>query len=170
MGTCTAPAAAARELALRAGPSSTASCTARGPAGAWTRVTRASVGTDTLPADGASLRARFAAIGRGSWPVRYGLRQRRLIDLLRAGARRGACTRTDAAGLRVRGRAVRADREDIRGGLGDVPRSGWLLFIRAPRVQRSCVFLRGLGAEPRLHPHDRDLGVLRTALSERVPR
>ena len=32
------------------------------------------------------------------------------------------------------------------------------------------VVLRRLGAEPRLHPHDRDLGVLRAALPERVPR
>ena len=101
--------------------------------------------------------------------VRDRLRQRRLLDLLRAGPRRGPCARAHAAGLRVRRRAVRADRQNLRRGRRDVPRSRRLLLVRASRLRRRRLLLRRLGAEPRLHPHDRHLGVLRAPLPERVP-
>ena len=55
-------------------------------------------------------------------------------------------------------------------GAVDVPGGRRLLVVRAPRVQRRGLVLRRLGAEPRLHPHDRDLGVLRAALPERASR
>ena len=119
--------------------------------------------------DGTPHRARAAQVGRGLGHVRDRLRQRRLLDLLRARPRRRARARADAAGLRVRRRAVRADRENLRRGRLDVPRSGRLLLVRAPRLRRRRLVLRRLGAEPRLHPHDRHLGVLRAALPERVP-
>ena len=115
-------------------------------------------------------RARTAPIRRRSRPVRDRLRQRRLLDLLRARARRRPRARAHAAGVRVRRRAVRADGENVRRGRRDVPRSRRLLLVRAPRLQRRRLVLRRLGAEPRLHPHDRHLGVLRSPLPERVPR
>ena len=126
--------------------------------------------TYTLRADGAPERARTAQVGRGSRPVRDRLRERRLLDLLRAGARRRARAGAHPAGLPVRRRPVRADRENVRRGRLDVPRSGRVLVVRAPRLRRRRLVLRRLGAEPRLHPHDRDLRVLRPALPERVPR
>ena len=39
--------------------------------------------------------------------------------------------------------------------------------VRAARVQRVLVVLRGLGADAHLHLHDRHLGVLRAALHRR---
>ncbi len=124
----------------------------------------------TLHGDGAPDRARTAAVGGRSGPVRHGLRQRRLLDLLRARPRGGPCARAHATGLRVRRRAVRAHRQNLRRGRGDVPRSRWLLLVRASRLRRRRLLLRRLGAEPRLHPHDRHLGVLRASLPERVSR
>ncbi len=112
------------------------------------------------------LRASVGIVG----DVRDGLRQRRLLDLLRARARRRARAGAHAARVPVRGRPVRADRQNVRRGRLDVPRSGRLLVVRAPRLRRRRLVLRRLGAEPRLHPHDRDLRVLRAALPERVPR
>ena len=53
-------------------------------------------------------------------------------------------------------------------GAVDVSRGRRLLELRPPRVQRARLVHRRLGAEPRLHPHDRDLGVLRAALPGRV--
>ena len=53
-------------------------------------------------------------------------------------------------------------------GAVDVPRGRRLLELRPPRVQRARVVHRRVGAEPRLHPHDRDLGVLRASLPGRV--
>src|ERR1700704_6600714 len=41
-------------------------------------------------------------------------------------------------------------------GRRDVPGGGRLVLVRPPRVQRGGVVLRGLGADPRLHHHDRD--------------
>ena len=48
------------------------------------------------------------------------------------------------------------------------PRGGRLVELRAPRLQRAVVVLRGLGADAQLHDHDRDLGVLRAALPRRA--
>ena len=118
--------------------------------------------------DGTPHRARTAPIGRRARSVRDGLRQRRLLDLLRARAGRRPRARAHPAGVRVRRRAVRAHRQNLRRGRRDVPRSRRLLLVRAPRLQRRRLVLRRLGAEPRLHPHDRHLGVLRAALPQRV--
>src|SRR5262249_49124459 len=49
-------------------------------------------------------------------PVRHRLRQRRLLDLLRARARRRPRARAHAARLHLRRRAVRAHGEDLRRG------------------------------------------------------
>ena len=48
------------------------------------------------------------------------------------------------------------------------PRGGRLLELRAPRLQRAVVVLRGVGADAQLHDHDRHLGVLRAALPRRA--
>ena len=48
------------------------------------------------------------------------------------------------------------------------PGGGRLLVVRASRVQRAVVVLRGLGADAQLHDHDRDLRVLRAALPRRA--
>src|SRR6266571_5257130 len=45
---------------------------------------------------------------------------------------------------------------------------GLFALVRAPRVQRAGVVLRGVGAHARLHHHDRHLGVLRAALPRGV--
>ena len=119
--------------------------------------------------DGPPERARTAPHGRRLGPVRHRLRQRRLVDLLRARARRRARARADAARLPVRRRPVRADGEDLRRGRLDVPRGRRLVLLRPPRVQRGRLLLRRLGAVAGLHPHDRHLGVLRAVLPERVP-
>ena len=130
-----------------------------------------------MPRAACTLRAMARLSERGlrksvgvSGHVRDGLRQRRLLDLLRARPRRRARARPHAARVPVRRRAVRADGENLRRGRLDVPRSRRLLLVRAPRLQRRRLVLRRLGAQPRLHPHDRDLGVLRAPLPERVPR
>ena len=114
--------------------------------------------------DGAPARAWPASLDRHVGAVRHRLRQRRLLDLLRVGARRSACARADADRLHVRRRPVRADREDLRRGRGDVSRSRRCLIVRAPRVQRGRVVLRRLGTDARLHHHDRHLGLLRAPL------
>ncbi len=129
------------------------------------RAGRSSVASRT---DGTPVRARTAPVGRRLGPVRDRVRQRRLLDLLRARPGRLLRARSDPGHLHVRRRAVRADRQDLRGGRGDVPRSRRLLVVRPPRVRRRRLFLRRLGAEPRLHHHDRHLRVLRAALPRRV--
>ena len=80
-------------------------------------------------------------------PVRDRLRQRRLLDLLRARPGRRPRARPDAAGLHLRRRPVRADREDIRRGRLDVPGGGRLVLVRPPRLQRGGLVLRRLGAD-----------------------
>ncbi len=125
-------------------------------------------GEELASAHGTSLRARAAQIGRSSRPLCDGLRQRRLLDLLRPRPRRRTRAGADAARLHVRRRPVRADGQDLCRGRFDVPGGRRVILVRAPRVQRRGLVLRGLGAEPRLHHHDRDLGVLRAALPRRV--
>ena len=60
------------------------------------------------------------------------------------------------------------DRRHLRRGDRDVPRGRRLLELRAPRLQRAVVVLRGVGADAQLHDHDRHLGVLRAALPRRA--
>ena len=96
------------------------------------------------------------------------LRQRRLLDLLRARAGRLLRARAHAGRLPDHGRDLLPDRRDLRRGDRDVPRGGRLLVLRAPRLQRAVVVLRRLGADAQLHDHDRHLGVLRAALPRRA--
>ncbi len=53
-------------------------------------------------------------------------------------------------------------------GASMYPEAGRLLLVRAPRLQRGRLVLRRLGADARLHHHDRDQRVLRAALPGRV--
>ncbi len=62
-----------------------------------------------------------AAQRRPRRPVRHRLRQRRLLDLLRAGTRRRLRARPHPDHLHARRRAVRADGQDLRRGRSDVP-------------------------------------------------
>ena len=114
--------------------------------------------------DGPAEDQRTAENRRGAGAVCDRLRQRRLVDLLRARAGRRARAGADAGRLPLRRRALRADREDLRRGGGDVPRGGRLLLLRPPRVQRGRLLHRGLGPLARLHPHDRDQRLLRPPL------
>ena len=111
---------------------------------------------------------RTAPQRRGGRSVRDRLRQRGFLDLLRARPGRGLRAGAHAGRVHARRRAVRAHRQDLCRGSRDVSRGRRLLELRPPRVQRARLVHRRLGAEPRLHPHDRDLGVLRASLPGRV--
>ena len=98
------------------------------------------------------------------------LRQRRLVDLLRA-RRHGALRRgDDARHVRDLGRDLRVHGRDLCRGDGALPGGRRLGVVLAPRVQRGGLVLRRLGADAQLHGHDRDLGVHRAALPLGVPR
>ena len=125
-------------------------------------------GCHACEANGSRSRAGAAPDRRRARPVRHRLRQRRLVDLLRARARRRPRARAHAGGLHLRRRAVRAHRQDVRRGRVDVPRGRRLVVVRPPRLQRGRLVLRRLGADARLHHHDRDQRVLRAALPGRV--
>ena len=122
----------------------------------------------SIRVDGSDRDSRAPPQRRRGWSVRDRLRQRRLLDLLRARPGGGLRARAHAGRVHARGRAVRPHGQDLRRGRLDVPRGRRVLLIRPPRLQRARVVLRRLGAQPRLHPHDRDLGVLRAALPGRV--
>ena len=96
--------------------------------------------------------------------LRNGLRQRRLVDLLRPRRHRGDRARADAARLRRLRADLRVHRGDLRRGDGELPRGRRLVELRAPRVQRARVVRGRLGADAQLHHHGRHLGVLRAAL------
>ena len=105
---------------------------------------------------------------RRAGAVRHGVRERRLLHLLRARPRRGLRTRPHAARLHLCGWPLRAHREDLRRGRLDVPRGGRLVLVRQACLQRDRLVLRGLGADARLHHHDRDQRLLRAPLCGRV--
>ena len=105
-----------------------------------------------------------AARPRRRRPVLGRLRQRRLVDLLRARRRRRLRARADPARVRHLGADLRLHRRDLRRGDGDVPRGRRLRQLRPPRVQRARLVHRGLGADAQLHHHGRDLGLLRPPL------
>ncbi len=119
--------------------------------------------------NGTPLRAWSASDGWRLGSVRHRLRKRRLLDLLRPRPGGGSRPRPHPAGLPVRRRPVRSDGQNLRRGRRHVPRSGRLIIVRAPCLRRRGLVLRRLGAESRLHPHHRHLGVLRPALPERLP-
>ena len=92
------------------------------------------------------------------------LRQRRLVDLLRARRHRRLRARPDAGRVRDRGRHLRGHGGHLRGGHRALPGGRRLLELRAPRLQRARLVRGGVGADAQLHHHDRHLGVLRAAL------
>ena len=108
--------------------------------------------------------ARPPARAGGQRPLRDRLRQRRLVDLLRARPGRVVRARPDAGRLHHHRLHLLPDGRHLRRGDGDVPGGRRLVVVRAARLQRVRVLLRRLGADAQLHDHDRHLGVLRAAL------
>ena len=96
------------------------------------------------------------------------LRQRRLLDLLRAGSGGVARPRADADRVRDQRRDLLPDGGDLLRSHLDVPGGRGVVELRAARVQRVLVVLRGVGADAQLRDHDRDLRVLRPSLSRRA--
>src|SRR5436309_3258927 len=91
--------------------------------------------------DGTTVPARTAAGAGDQRAVLDGLRQRRLLDLLRARTRRLVRARTHPRRVRGDRGDLLPDRRHVRGGDRDVSRGGRLLELRAPRVQRAVVLL-----------------------------
>ena len=109
-------------------------------------------------------RDRARARARHAWPLCHRLRERRLLDLLRARPHRRLRARADPARLRDRRRDLRRDGRDVRRGNGAVPGGRRIGELRAARVRRARQLRRGLGADARVHRHRRRLGVLRPPL------
>ena len=82
----------------------------------------------------------------------------RLLDLLRARARRRPRTRADAADLPRRRPALRADDHDLRRGRRDVHRARRIDDARPPCLQRAGQLRRRLGDPDRLRDRDRPGG------------
>ena len=101
---------------------------------------------------------------RDAGALRDRLRQRRLVDLLRARRHRRHRARADAARLRDRGLIFAATAATYAEGTVRYPGGRRLVELRAPRVQRARLVRGRLGADAQLHHHDRHLGVLRAAL------
>ncbi len=97
-----------------------------------------------------------------------GLRQRRLLDLLRARRHRRLRPRPDPDRLRHLRPDLRRHRRHLRRGDRDVPGGRRLLELRPPRLQRAGQLHRRLGADAQLHDHGRDLGLLRAPLPGRL--
>ena len=100
--------------------------------------------------------------------LRNRLRQRRLLDLLRARRHGGIRARAHADRLRHRRADLRGDLGDLRGGNRPLPGGRRLVQLRPPRLQRARQLRRRLGADARLRRDRRDLGVLRPALPVRL--
>ena len=96
------------------------------------------------------------------------LRQRRLLDLLRARGHRRLRAGADPGRLRDRRADLHVHRRLLHGGHRDVPGGGRLLELRPPRLQRAGQLLRRLGADAQLRDHGRDLGLLRAPLPGRL--
>ena len=125
--------------------------------GAW-RDPRIALSNGKTPA------GRTGAGPGGQRPLLDGLRERRVLDLLRARSRRRARARPDADRLPDHGPLLPVHRGHLRRGDRDVPRGRRVLELRAPRVQRVLVVLRRLGPDAQLRRDGRDLRVLRPAL------
>ena len=123
--------------------------------------------TLTLESAGAAAKAPTAGPGarsRDAGALRHRLRQRRLLDLLRARRHGRLRARAHAARLHRRRPDLRLHRRDLRRGHGALPRGGRLLELRPPRVRRDGVVRRRVGADARLRRHGHDVGLLRPAL------
>ncbi|CAA9528412.1 MAG: amino acid permease-associated region, partial [uncultured Thermoleophilia bacterium] len=114
--------------------------------------------------------ARPADGPRHPGPVLDGVRQRRLVDLLRARRHRDLRARHDADHVPDLGRDLRVHGVHLRRGHGPVPRGGRVGVVRPPGLQRGGLVLRRLGPDAQLHDHDRHLGVQRPAVPLRLPR
>ena len=101
-------------------------------------------------------RRRGAVLGR--------LRERRLVDLLRA--RRGGelRARPDPDHVPDRRADLRLHRGDLHRGDGDVSGGRGVGELRPPCLQRGGQLHRRLGPDAQLHHHGRDLGLLRAPL------
>ena len=100
--------------------------------------------------------------------LRHRLRQRRLLDLLRARARRVLRARPDTGDLHHHRLLLLLHRRHLRRSDGDVSGGRRVVLVRAARVQRVLVLLRRVGPDAQLHHHDRHLGVLRAPLHRRA--
>ena len=96
--------------------------------------------------------------------LRDRLRQRRLVDLLRARPDRRDRARPHADRLHHQRPDLRRDGGDLRRGHRSLPGGRRLVELRAARVQRARLVRRGLGPDAQLRDHRRDLGDLRPAL------
>ena len=92
------------------------------------------------------------------------LRERRLVDLLRARRHRGDRARADPARLPDQRPDLRLHGRDLRRGHRPLPGGGRLVELRPARLQRARLVRGGLGADAQLRHHRRHLGVLRPAL------
>ena len=120
-----------------------------------------------LTADGQAQVGRPRARARGERPLLDRVRERRLVDLLRARPGRLVRARADPDRLHHHGVLLLLHGRHLRRGDDDVPGGGRLLELRAARLQRVLVVRGGVGADAHLHRHDRHLGVLRAALHRR---
>ena len=92
------------------------------------------------------------------------LRQRRLVDLLRARPRRRDRARAHPARLHRQRPDLRRDGRDLRRGNRPLPGGRRLVELRPARVQRARLLRGGVGSDAELRDHDRHLGDLRPAL------
>ena len=113
----------------------------------------------------AQARGRARARARHAGALRHRLRQRRLLDLLRARPHRRLRARADAARLRDRGRrcSPRRRRPTPRARRA-IPEAGGSASFARHAFDELVSFVAALGADARLHRHRRRLGVLRPAL------
>ncbi len=125
---------------------------------------RASTSSRIRTSHGRTAASRSAARPWRERPVLDRLRQRRLVDLLRARPRRQLRAGPHAVGVRHHRRVLLLHGGHLCRGDGDVSRGGRLVELRAPRLQRVRLVLRGVGADAQLRHHRRHLGLLRAAL------
>jgi len=125
---------------------------------------------ESATAHGKTPTGRAGASPGGQRPLLHRVRERRLVDLLRARPRGVLRAGPDPGRLHHHRVLLLLHGGQLRRGDGDVPRGRWVVELRAARVQRVLVVLRGLGRHAHLHGHDRHLGVLRAALHRRGVR
>ena len=100
--------------------------------------------------------------------VQHRVRQRRLVDLLRAGPRGAVGPRRHAGRLPPHRPALLHHRLVVRRGDGHGAGGRRLVQLRPPRLQRVRQLRRRLGADARLHRHRRHQRLLRAQLPGRL--